>query len=70
MNAKIRSSRPELFYKKDILNNFAKFTEKNMCHSLAFNIFAGPGSCIFAKKDTLVQVLSWECCEIFRNTFS
>ena len=26
-----RSSRPEVFYKKDVLRNFAKFTGKRLC---------------------------------------
>ena len=30
----IRSSRPELFCKKVVLKNFAKFTEKHLCWSL------------------------------------
>ena len=27
----LRSSRPEKFYKKDVLRNFAKFTGKRLC---------------------------------------
>ena len=30
----IRSSRPEVFYKKGVLGNFEKFTGKNLCQSL------------------------------------
>ena len=29
-----RSSRPEVFYKKGVLRNFAKFTGKHLCQSL------------------------------------
>ena len=36
-----RSNRPELFYKKGVLRNFAKFTRKHPCQSLLFNKFAG-----------------------------
>ena len=32
-----RSSRPEVFCKKGVLRNFAKFTEKHLCQSLFFN---------------------------------
>ena len=39
--------------------NFAKFTGKHLFHSLLFN-----------KKETLAQVLSFEFCEISKNTFS
>ena len=31
---KFRSSRPEVFCKKGVLENFAKFTEKHLCQSL------------------------------------
>ena len=36
-----RSSRPDVFCKKGVLKNFAKFTEKHLCQSLFFNKFAG-----------------------------
>ena len=32
----VRSSRPEVLYKKDVLKNFAKFTGKPLCQSLFF----------------------------------
>ena len=32
-----RGSRPEVFCKKGVLKNFAKFTGKYLCHSLVFN---------------------------------
>ena len=32
-----RSSRPEEFYKKGVLRNFAKFTRKHLCQILFFN---------------------------------
>ena len=49
------SSRPELFCKKDVLENFIKFTGKQACN--------------FIEKETLTQVFSCEFCEIFKNTF-
>ena len=36
-----RSSHPEVFYKKGVLRNFAKFTEKHLCQGLFFNKVAG-----------------------------
>ena len=36
-----RNSRPEVFCKKGVLRNFAKFTGKHLCHSLYFNEVAG-----------------------------
>ena len=34
---KARSSRPEVFSKKDVINNFAKFIEKHLCQSLFYD---------------------------------
>ena len=34
LSAKIKSSRPEVFCKKGVLKDFAKFTEKHMFQSL------------------------------------
>ena len=39
-----RSSRPEVFCKKDALRNFTKFTGKHLCQSLFFNKVAGAAS--------------------------
>ena len=41
MNSASRSSRPEVFCKKDVLRNFTKFTAKHLCQSLFFNKVAG-----------------------------
>ena len=35
------SSRPEVFYKKGVLENFTKLAKKLMCQSLFFNKVAG-----------------------------
>ena len=59
-----RSSRPKVFCKKGVLENFAKFTWKHPCQSLSFNKVA------FIKKETLAQVFSCEFCEISKNTVS
>ena len=63
------SSRPEVFFKKDVLRNFTKFTGKHLCQTLFFNNVAGL-ACNFIKKETLAQVFSREICEISKNTFS
>ena len=57
-----RSSRPEVFYKKGILRNFAKFTGKH----LRQHQVAGQGN---FKSGSLAQVFSCEFCEISQNTF-
>ena len=36
-----RNSRSEVFCKKDVLRNFAKFTRKHLCQRLFFNNVAG-----------------------------
>ena len=54
-----RSSYPEVFCKKGVLENVAKFTGKHLCQILFFNKVA----------ETLAQVFSCELCEIFKNTF-
>ena len=36
-----RSRHPEVFCKKGVLRNFAKFTGKHLCQSLFFNKVAG-----------------------------
>ena len=38
-----RSSRPDVLFKKDVLENFAKFIGKQLCQSLFFNKVAGLG---------------------------
>ena len=43
----------EVFYKKSVLKNFAKFTEKHLWQSLFFN----------------KVLFSCELCEIFKNIF-
>ena len=50
----------EVFYRKGVLKNFAKFTGKHLFRSLFFDKFAG-------LKPT--QVCSWEFGEIFKNIF-
>ena len=59
-----RSSRPEVFCKKGVLKNFAKFTEKLLCKGLYFNKVAG------FRPDKKAQTFS--CAEdnyFFRNKF-
>ena len=45
-----RSSRPEVFCKKAILRNFAKFTGENLCQGLFFNKVAGSRPAALFKK--------------------
>ena len=54
-----RSSRPEMFSKKGVLKNLAKFTGKHL--------FLRPATLF--KKVTLAQVFSCEFCKISKNNF-
>ena len=65
---KARSSRPEVFCKKAVLRNFAKFTGKDLCQRLFFNKVSGLRLQLYLKRD-LAQVFSCEFCEIFKKTF-
>ena len=53
----------KVFYKTDILKNFAKFTGKHLCQSLFSR------SVTSLKKETVAQLFSCEFCEIFKNSF-
>ena len=66
-----RSSRPEVFCKKSVVRNFAKFTGKHLCQRLVFNKVAGLKlqTCNFIKKEALAHVVFCEYCEISKNTF-
>ena len=46
-----RNSRPEVFCKRGVLENFAKFTEKDLCQSLFFNKVADLSPATLLKKD-------------------
>ena len=50
---------PEVFWKK---RSFSKFCHQN-------GLVPEPWACNFIKKETLVQVFSWEFCKISKNTF-
>ena len=58
-----RSSRPELFYKK-VLLEISQNSQKKTCARVS-----EPEAWKFIKKETLAQLFSCEFCEISRNTF-
>ena len=62
--------RMEMFRKKAVLRNFAKFTGKHLCQGPLFNKVAGliPAT-LLINNETLAQVFSCEFCEMFKNTF-
>ena len=63
LSTTIRSSRPEVFCKKGVLRNFAKFTEKHLCQSLFFNKVADLRLQLYLKKDSSTGVFLY----ILRN---
>ena len=62
----LRKQSSEVFCKKCILGNFAKFTGKHRLFLLKLQAW---GLQLYLKK-TLAQVFSCEFCEISKNTFS
>ena len=68
--AVFRSSRPEMFCKKGVHRNFAKFKGTHLCQSLLFNKVFGPRPSTLCKKETQAQVFSCEFCVILRTPFS
>ena len=46
----LKKQPPEVFCKKNVLRNFAKFTGKHLCQSLFFNKIAGLRSATLLKK--------------------
>ena len=63
-----RSSHPEIFFRKGVLINFAKFTGKHLRQSLFFNQVDLRFATLLKKK-TLIQVFSCNFYEISKNTF-
>ena len=64
-----RSSRLEVFCRKGVLRNTAKFTGKHLCQSLFFNTFAYLRSATSLKKRLCRRVFSCEFCKLSRNNF-
>ena len=65
-----RSSCLELFCRKGVLRNFAKFIGKRVFHSLFFNKVAGLRPTTLLKKETLAQVFSCEFWVIYKSNYS
>ena len=61
-----RSSRPEVFYKKGVLNNFQKFNGKHFCRS----IFLIEVASLTLLKTTPAQVIFCKFCNILNRISS
>ena len=69
MIKKIQKQPPEVFYKKDVLRNFPKFTGKHLCQSLCFNKVAGRRPTNLLKKEILAQVFPVNFAKLLRTPF-
>ena len=54
---------------KNVFSRFSQNSQEDTCARVSFLINCRPEACNFVKKETLVQVLSCEFCEIFKDTF-
>ena len=64
-----KSSLPEVFCKKDVLRNFAKFLEKHLWQSLLLNKVADWGSATLLKKRLWYRYFYCDFYKIFKNCF-
>ena len=62
-------SRPEVYCKKGVFRNFAKFTGKQLRQSLFFNNVVDLRPAALLKKEALAQVFPCEFCEMSENPF-
>ena len=59
----------QLFYKKDVLRNFANFTRKHLCWSFfLIGLLLFTGGLQLYQKETQTKMFSWRICKIFKNT--
>ena len=64
-----RSRLSQMFYKLDVLANFARFRGKHLCRSFFLIKLEPSGPQLFLKIDSNT-VFSCEFCEIFQDSFS
>ena len=67
--SKTRSSRPEVFCKKDVLRNFAKSTVKHLCQILFFDKVAGLRLATLFKKRLWYRFFPENCVKFLRTPF-
>ena len=63
------SSHRRCSFKKGVLKNFQKFTEKSTCAWVSFLTKLQPQAFDFIKKESLAHVFSSQFCEIFKYGF-
>ena len=70
LNKLFRSSCPEVFSKRGVPENFAKFTEKHLCQNLFLNKVAGSGMKIYLKKGLWCWCVTMNFAKCSRTRFS
>ena len=70
MCAIFRSSHPDVFCQKGVLENFSKFTGKHLHQSLFFNKVAGPRPATLLKKRLWHKCFPASLTKVFKNVFS
>ena len=63
------STRPDVFFKKGVFRNFAKFTGKRLCQSLFFDKIAGFRSSVLLKKILWHRCFPVNFVKFFRTPF-
>ena len=66
---KLRKSRPEVFFQKGVLRNFAKFIRKHLCQCLFFNKVVDLRPAILLKKDSDTVDFLWILQKFLRTLF-
>ena len=69
MDIFFRSSRPEVFCKKGVIRNFAKFTGKHLCQSLFLNKYSGLRPENFLKKRLWYRCFSVNFAKFLKTLF-
>ena len=69
VNKNVGRCRPEVFWKKDVFRNFAKFTWKHLYQSLFFNKVTGLRPATLLKKRLWYRCFSVNFAKVLRTTF-
>ena len=64
-----RSSRSQIFFKIDVLENFPSFTEKHLCWSLFLKTLQALRPATLLKSDSNTDVFLWNWRSFFMNSF-
>ena len=65
----VQKQPPEVFFKKNVLKNFANFTGKHLCWSLFFNKVTGLRACSFIKKSLQHRCVPVKLAKFYEHLF-